>query len=115
MIRSRPCLALVVLLVSGCAGAPELQPAELAAAAPSAAAPNAAPAEAAPIIPDLVVDANELIARQPTPPICRQILRKGSNVIVTQCMSAADWKLFERREAREAAGVVRMLQGGRYR
>jgi hypothetical protein len=107
MIRFRTCLAWVVLLVGGCAGAPERQPAELAAAAPSAA-----PAAAATITPTLVVDANEL-ANQPLPPICRQSLRPGSNVIVTQCMSAADWKRFAQREALETRDLVRMFQGKR--
>jgi len=107
MIRFRSCLVSVVLLVWGCAGAPERQPTELAAVAPSAA-----PAAVAPITPALVVDANEL-ANQPLPPICRQSLRPGSNVIVTQCMSAADWKRFAQREALETRDLVRMFQGKR--
>ena len=109
MLRTLLFPAWVVLLVSACAGARQSAPVDLAAA------PSAVPADLAPITPDLIVDANELIARQPTPPICRDVLRQNSNVIVTRCMSAADWKTYERREAREAEAVVRMLQGGHYR
>jgi hypothetical protein len=67
------------------------------------------------VVPDTIVDANELVARTPPPVICRQMLKQGSNVIIQQCMTAKDWKLYERREALEAQSFVRMLQGGAYR
>jgi hypothetical protein len=112
MTRFKLCAALAVLLVAGCAGAPEVadEATASAALADSSAAPETAtPGDAR------VVDVNELVASTPPPLICRQILKQGSNVIVTQCLTAKDWKLFQRRQEQDAAEIVRMLQGSKYR
>jgi hypothetical protein len=109
MSRTQGYVVLVLLLaVAGCASAPE-GPDETAAAA-AVEAP-----EEGSVTPDLVVDANDLVARTPPPLICRHSLKQGSNVIVQRCMTAQEWKLFERREAQEARAIVRTLQGGAYR
>ena len=108
-------VALVTLLVAGCARGPEVvadAPAAEPAVVASAAVENGATNETATIVPDRVVDANELIAREPAPVICRQMLKQGSNVIIQQCMTEENWKRFERQQAREAQEFVRMLQNG---
>ena len=114
-------VALATLLAAGCARGPEV--ADVAAAAPAIAATAATPAattggetaalDAATIVPDRIVDANDLVARTPAPVICREMLKQGSNVIVQQCMTEENWKRFERQQAREAQEFVRMLQNGR--
>ena len=40
------------------------------------------------VVPNTVVDANELVARTPPPVICKEILKPGSNVHIQQCMTA---------------------------
>ena len=62
-----------------------------------------------------VVDAAELIAREPPRVICREILKPNSNVHVLQCLTAENWKIWDRAEARNAAAIVRMMQGNPYR
>jgi hypothetical protein len=62
-----------------------------------------------------VVNAAELIAREPPRVICREMLKQGSNVHVLQCLTAENWKIWDRAEARDAASIVRMLQGNPYR
>jgi hypothetical protein len=42
---------------------------------------------------------------------CREMLQHASNVITTRCMTAADWKRYEKEEARQAAETVRRFQG----
>jgi hypothetical protein len=42
---------------------------------------------------------------------CREMLQHASNVITTRCMTADDWKRYEREEARQAAETVRRFQG----
>lgn len=103
------------VLAAGCAGS-RGNLAETGTTAPPpapTAAAESAPESAAAAQPNTIVDGNALAQR--TLPICREILRPGSNVIITQCMSAENWKAYERREEREAQEIVRMLQGGRYR
>jgi hypothetical protein len=103
------------LLLSACAGAPEQAEtaSPQAAAVGNASAVTSAAASASAAIP-VVVDANRLAAV--TPAItCREMLKRGSNVIIQRCMTGADWKRYERREAQDAAEMVRALQGGRYR
>jgi hypothetical protein len=102
-------VALVTLLAAGCAAGPEI-----ASEASSEVAVTAAD-ESGTVIPDTIVDANELVARTPPPVICRHMLKQGSNVIIEQCMTAKDWKAYERRQAQEAAAIVRTLQRGAYR
>jgi hypothetical protein len=118
MIRFKSCIALVVLLAGGCAAAPELTdqgaPAREDAVAtppsPTAPAANAATGAAS-----LVVDVNELVASTPPPIICKQMLKKNSNVIVNQCGTAEQWKAFYRRQELDAQETVRMMQGSHYR
>lgn len=110
MSRAKVCVALLTLLAAaGCASGPETT----IAAPPEAAA--AATEDSGTVVPDAIVDANELAARTPPPVICRQVLKQGSNVIIQQCMTAENWKIYQRREAREAESIVRTLQRGAYR
>jgi len=108
-----------VALAAGCAAAPERaaengvagEPAQEAAGAATTTARGAAVADT--VTPSLAIDAID-----PAPEsrvTCREMLKQGSNVIITQCMTLADWKRFERRQARDAQEIVRMLQGGAYR
>lgn len=107
MSRVKAYVALVALLaVAGCASGPEVAE-ELSA--------TAAVAEGGTVVPDTIVDANELVARTPPPVICRHMLKQGSNVIIEQCMTADNWKAYERRQAQEAQSIVRTLQRGAYR
>jgi len=113
MIRVRPCVGLLVLLAAGCAGAPEIvdeatPPLGVASTPPAVA--NAAPASSS-ADGVLVVDVNELAAATPAPRVCRQMLKPGSNVIVTRCLTEQEWKRFYRQEALDAQKMVRMLQG----
>lgn len=109
MSRTKGFFVLAALLAAGgCASSPEV-----ADETPDAAA--AVAPEDGDVVPDVVVDANELAARTPPPVICRHMLRQGSNVIIQRCMTAQDWKLYERREAEEARAIVRTLQRGAYR
>jgi hypothetical protein len=109
MSRTKGFFVLAALLAAaGCASSPEV-----ADETPDAAA-VAAP-EDGNIVPDVVVDANALVARTPPPVICRHMLKQGSNVIIERCMTAQDWKIYERREAQEAQAIVRTLQRGAYR
>jgi len=118
MIRLKPYVALVVLLAGGCAGTPEFADEgaqtrlDLSATptSPSAPAPNSVTGT-----PSLVVDVNELVASAPPPVICKQMLKKNSNVIITQCGTAEQWKLFYRRQELDARETVRMMQGSHYR
>jgi hypothetical protein len=118
----RPTKAYVVLaalVAAGCARSPEATDAATSAApavTPSAvaAAPNDAGGSAA-IVPDAVIDANDLIANTPARPVCRELLRPNSNVRTKQCMSAESWELYDRAEAQRAGELLRTWQGGRYR
>jgi len=114
----RPTEAYVVvamLLAAGCASSPEVAD-EAAIAAPAiAAAPDPASPTAGTVVPDTVIDAHELIANTPAPPICREVLKFNSNVHERRCMSAEHWKQWERAEAQRAAEIVRMMQGSAFR
>ncbi len=115
MRRSKAYVVLAMLLAAGCASSPDVAD-EAAAAAPSlAAAPSAASPSTGTIVPDAVIDANELIANTPAPPICRDVLKFNSNVHERRCMSAEQWKMWEQAEARRAAEIVRMMQGSAFR
>jgi hypothetical protein len=107
-------VVLAPLLLAACASAPQTTSpapaAALAATAPAATAPGAAS-----VVPDTVIDANELIANTPPKPICRDMLRPNSNVLVKTCMREEDWKIYDRLEAQRAGELVRMMQGGAYR
>ena len=107
-------VVLAALLAAGCASSPEVAD-EAPAAAAFAATSGAGTAAPSSVVPNTVVDANELIARTPPPVICKEILKPGSNVHIQQCMTADNWKRYERYEAQNAAELVRMMQGGAYR
>ena len=107
-------VVLAAFLAAGCASSPEVAD-EAPVAAALAATPSATAAAPNAVAPNTVVDANELIARTPPPVICKEILKPGSNVHIQQCMTAANWKRYERYEAANAAELVRMMQGGAYR
>ena len=110
MSRVTAYVALAALLAAaGCASGPET------ADEGSAEAAVAAPDGSGTVVPDTIVDANELVARTPPPVICRHMLKQGSNVIIQRCMTAKDWKVYERRQAQEAQSIVRTLQRGAYR
>jgi hypothetical protein len=115
MSRALFCLALLTsALTAGCAGNRE-NVADTATAAPTAtvAAVAAAPAEqAAPGQPPTVVDGNQLAARAAATPICRDVLRRGSNVHVTECRTAEQWRIYQRAEAQAAGELVRRMQQG---
>jgi hypothetical protein len=126
-------IVLTGIVLGACASSSELPGGgtiPVAATAPAAAAENAgilaeatvaeatvaepsAAETAAAVAPTLTVDANQL-AQLPTI-TCREVLKPGSNVIITACMTRDAWRAYDRREAQEAQELVRMMQGGRYR
>ncbi len=107
MSRTKACVVLTGLLaIMGCAGT-----AEVTGEAPAATAAATEDSNAAAPVTITVVDAHELIAREPPRVFCRDMLQPNSNVHIKQCMTAEDWKRYERLEAREALGIVRMMQG----
>jgi len=113
-----PCKAYVVLaalLVAGCASSPEVADQTSSSATAVAASSTAQGAGPGTVVPNTVVDANELVANTPAPPICREVLRPNSNVHERRCMSAEHWKLWDQAEAQRAAQIVRMMQGSPYR
>ncbi len=99
-------LMLAMALAAGCASAPE----ELTAST----SPPAVAAVADEIDP-VVVSIEEINIPPGSVIRCREMLKRGSNVIVPICMSRDAWKRYEREEAREAAAFVRMLQGSAFR
>ena len=102
--------ALATVLAAGCASTPN-QPTASGGAVP---APVAEAAERAPGAvsdrPDvLVVDTS---ADNPGSVVsCREMLKPASNVIRTQCMTADDWKKFERQQELWAQQLLRRMQG----
>src|SRR5690606_33888516 len=92
----------------GCAAAPQTMQ------APAAVEPahQGQTEDVAEVTPALVVDAQDV--RPGSEVRCRDILKPGSNVIMTQCMTAADWERWKRHETRRAQALVRALQGGAY-
>ncbi|RPI59332.1 MAG: hypothetical protein EHM50_09370 [Lysobacterales bacterium] len=111
----KACVVLAAVLAAGCARGPEVAD-EAAVAAPAlAATPSAGAVDPRTVVPDTIVDANELIASTPAPPICRERLRPNSNVLERRCMSAEHWKMWDQAEARRAAEIVRMMQRGAFR
>lgn len=102
---------LAASLAAGCASAPE-RPTENRAGLQESAAETPPAAEAAP---SEIIDLSaqpDLSANRVT---CREMLKQGSNVIITRCLSQADWEAFERHQAQEAQAILRMLQGSGYR
>jgi hypothetical protein len=113
MSRARSYLVVLTCsLAAGCAGnrANVAEDAPAAAAAAPAVTTQAAAADgaAAPV----VVDGNQLAARAAQTPICRDVLRRGSNVHVTECRTAEQWRIYQRAEAQAAGDLVRRMQRG---
>jgi hypothetical protein len=108
-------VVLAMLLAAGCASSPEVADEAVIGAPALAAASSSASPSAGTVVPDTVIDANELIANTPAPPICREILRFNSNVHEQICMSAEHWKMWKQAEARRAGEIVRMMQGSAFR
>ncbi|HUQ52062.1 MAG TPA: hypothetical protein VM692_07555 [Gammaproteobacteria bacterium] len=114
---SRVSLCLVLLtssLAAGCAGS-------RATIAGAEATPTALPARetgspdatAAALEPAKVVDGNQLAQRSADTLLCRDLLVFGSNMMRKTCGTAAQWKVYELREAEAAAETVRRMQQGR--
>jgi len=110
MSRSVAYVVLTAVLAAGCASAPEVAE-EAALATPTLAANE----NGATVVPDAVIDANELVENTAARPICREVLRPNSNVHEKRCMTAQQWKIWDQAEARRAAEIVRMFQGGPFR
>ena len=115
MSRSKAYVVLAALFFAGCASAPEVASVAGANEAPGTAAAIANTESSATVVPDAVVDANELVANTPKPPVCREVLKPNSNVHERRCMSAEHWKLWDQAEARRSAEIVRMMQGSAFR
>ena len=130
----KACVALVTLLAASTfANSQEVADEAPAAATPAAEEAPVAPtpvaeeipaasssgepvlAAADPDAPVKVVDAAALIARDPPPVVCREMLKRNSNVHILQCLTAEQWKIYQRAEAADAARIVRMMQGNPYR
>jgi hypothetical protein len=99
-------LVLAAALAAGCASAPEELTANATAPASVAPLEEAEPVEVT--LDEISLDPGSVV-------ICREMLKQGSNVITTMCMSRDDWKRYERRMAQDAAEIVRFLQGSAYR
>ena len=109
-------VVLAALLAAGCASNAQVatEPAATGATA-LAAAPGPASSGSAAVVPDAVIDANNLIANSPAQPVCRELLRPNSNVRKKYCMSAESWQVYDQAEALRAAEIVRSWQGGVFR
>lgn len=116
MRPSKAYVVLAALIAVGCASNAELATDTVATGAPAlAATPSSESAGSATVVPDAVVDANDLVASSPARPVCRELLRPNSNVRKKYCMSAESWQVYDRAEAQRAAEIVRTWQGGAYR
>jgi hypothetical protein len=109
------CVALLIAVgAAGCASAPETSAragtAETATGSAPSSAVNLASTE---VTPDLTVDATEQNPGGRV--VCRDILKQGSNVIVTRCMTLDAWEVFERIQEQQAKEFLRAVQGGTYR
>lgn len=104
---------LAALLLAACASTPSEEVARDDSKPDAIASESRAPPSAPVVTPSRTVDANQL-ARLPAI-VCRDVLKPGSNVLITQCMTVEGWKAYERREADQAEETVRMLQGSRFR
>lgn len=114
------CVVLAAVLAAGCAAAPE-QAADRSAA-PASAQGDAQAAQASRQGDDAQASAQDpeaiqtiaLTQRDADPGavvICRDMLQAASNVIVTRCMTRADWDTFERAQSRRAQQFLRRLRG----
>lgn len=101
---------LTASLLAGCAAAPE-QSAEVSDAAEPV--PKVAAAAGAEVEPAQIIDLNAAVDDSASTVICREMLKEMSNVVITRCMTAADWERFERMQAIWAQEFLRRLQGFR--
>jgi hypothetical protein len=123
MTSKRCCTALLTaIFVAGCASqeTAEQPPAAVAQAGDAAAAaPQTSDAGQAATAAETLGEVKTVNLKDMTQPntgaICRQVLRQGSNVIVTQCMTPEGWKAYERWRTRNAQEMLRALQGSAYR
>jgi hypothetical protein len=106
-------LLLVGSLLAGCASTSGRPAPSESAAQPATGAANAG--ESGDVTALRVIDLNKTVDDSASTVVCRQMLRQNSNVITTNCMTRADWKEFERRQALQAEEFVRRLQNGTYR
>ena len=108
------CLAALaaVSLTWGCAGAPQQTAENGSVAGAATMTASAAEPTQGEVMPGLVVDALDPAPESKV--VCRDMLKHASNVIVTQCMTIADWKRFQRLQEQQAQSIVRMMQGGAY-
>jgi hypothetical protein len=100
---------LVAVLLVGCASAPE-RIANNAAQAATETVSTGATTDGSELEPIAI----ELKARDFDPNVvyrCRDMLKPGSNVIVTYCGTGADWKKLEAQQARIAREMLRTMQG----
>jgi PBP1b-binding outer membrane lipoprotein LpoB len=108
-------VVLAALIAAGCASNSQVDDSVASAAPTIAATSSSAATGSTSVVPDAVIDANDLVASTPARPVCREMLRPNSNVQTRYCMSAEDWKTYDRAEARRAGELVRTWQGGDYR
>ena len=101
---SRFMLTLTILIAGGCAS-PREHPAEEGSAV-TVVTVDSAPS---------VVDLNEIALGPGEIVRCRDMLKPGSNVIVTYCLTGEDWEQFERLEAVWAQEMLRSMRRGRFR
>ena len=111
MSPSKAYVVLAALLVAGCASAPEV-----ADEAPAAAPAVAATASPGTVVPDTVLDANELIAHTPAAAdlprrSCEELERSSDAMHERRGLEA----LGPSRGEEAQPSSVRMMQGGAYR
>jgi hypothetical protein len=111
----------MVLFAAGCAGLDVATQsvggattAQADTAHPSSVAGNQAVAQVLESEPT-VFELREFAPNENFGSICREMLKPLSNVIVKRCMTPAEWKEFERREALWAQQILRTFQGSAYR
>lgn len=109
LIRLTCCAMLAALLAAACATAPDERAQSPGGSDVQDAAQAATPAE----IETITLGAAELDPGHVV--TCRDELKMGSNVIVTRCMTAENWKHYKRFQTRQAQEMLRVLQGSAYR
>jgi hypothetical protein len=115
------CLVVFVatVLAAGCAAAPEEAPGDGAAQVASPESPaadsNAALAQQTENTEATNLNVEDFAPSETAGVVCRDMLRPASNVIVRYCGTPAEWKEFERQQARWSQEMVRRLQRGTYR
>jgi NAD(P)H-hydrate repair Nnr-like enzyme with NAD(P)H-hydrate dehydratase domain len=125
MDRLKGLTVLVVLIFAGCASAPEQATLADAAATHSGSGQTAfavgsdgAPDSSASAVEEeeptlAVLDASTFYPGSVV--VCKDMLKPGSNVVITQCMTRDDWKRFERALELQAQQMLRQWQGSGFR